>query len=274
MAILCPDLNLLFVQVPSTGCSVIGRVLREQFGGVYKPEKSVIRDGKVVVQRKHNTVAEMLEHGVITEDELQGLLVVATMRNPLDRFVTFFQRRVGPWVEEYAAWAQRDLDRRRDTLTDEQYADALVRLERKRKREEKRARTLRRVGFDVWFLRTLAQERWKKSGDLMRRSYPMLDHVDVVLRYERLEEGLNEVLKALGVQEPVALPVRNVTPGKKPFASYYSPLSKLAARRLMGRELDAFAYGFTPNGQAPPYVVLSDKPLAQRLLPSSSSASA
>ena len=38
MAIICRDHRLLFVMVPGTGCSVVGKALQEELDGTFFPE--------------------------------------------------------------------------------------------------------------------------------------------------------------------------------------------------------------------------------------------
>ena len=92
MAIFCPDLNLLFIMVPGTGCSVVGNVLARDFGGQFLPAQDIMENGKVIHQRKHNTVQQIISDGLLEPQRIKQLLVVATVRNPFDHFVTYFQR--------------------------------------------------------------------------------------------------------------------------------------------------------------------------------------
>src|SRR5690554_2687991 len=108
MAIICEDLKLLFIMPPATGCSVLGGVLQKQFGGRYLPEQDIRSNGRHL-SRKHNSLPQLFEHQVLTVEERDQLLVFATIRNPFDRWVTYYQRLVGEWTEEYDGFAWRQI---------------------------------------------------------------------------------------------------------------------------------------------------------------------
>ena len=125
MAILCSEHDLLYIQVPATGSSVVAQVLRDELGGEQVPERSIRRNGQVVVSGPHCTVPELVAHDVLTREEIDSCLVVATVRNPFDRWATYYQRRAGEdWIEYSMGSLRRQLEREHDAygLSDEEYA--------------------------------------------------------------------------------------------------------------------------------------------------------
>jgi hypothetical protein len=54
MAIICSEHKLLFIMVPGTECSVVGKVLQQQLERAFLLEQPVRDNGRVAVQRKHN----------------------------------------------------------------------------------------------------------------------------------------------------------------------------------------------------------------------------
>lgn len=241
MAIVCKELKLVYIQVPGTGCSVVSRVLRNQFGAEE-------------LGRKHNDVPELLQQGLLTEADLDKYLVVANVRNPYDRLVTYYQRLQGDWTDDYLEWAYRNLElrRQRDNLSDETYQRRRAKLARHEVRMRRRSRILRLVGFNLWLQVTLIRWRLQERKSMpvaegrwfTNNLFPMLDRVDLVLRQERLEAALNGMLDRVGVSERVALPSKNLTPGKKPYTAYYNGLSRWLMNRFYQPELDFFGYGF------------------------------
>ena len=87
MAIICPEYKLLFIMVPGTGCSAIGSVLRDQFGGQYLPSDNIFQENEKLLGRKHNSISQLLEHGIISHAEVKAYVKFGTIRNPFDRFV-------------------------------------------------------------------------------------------------------------------------------------------------------------------------------------------
>ena len=66
MALLARDLGLLFIMAPHTGCTATGRVLRKDLKARWLPNKKVDGpDGKLLVPRKHTTLPQLVESGVL-----------------------------------------------------------------------------------------------------------------------------------------------------------------------------------------------------------------
>lgn len=275
MAIVCHDLKLVFIMVPGTGCSVVGKVLTEQFGGEYLPDRDIIQGGRVVHQRKHNSLPQLLRDGLVDKELLNDYTVAATVRNPYDHFVTYYQRLVGDWHENSLGVQRRMVERRRASMTDREYSANIEVLERKSIRADRRRRLLKAAGFNMWLARTVLRSSAKtaKSAehvDEARRDvlFPMLEGVDVVMRSERLEEGLNELLRSQGADVKVDLPRLNTTPGKKPYTAYYSGLSVRLVEKLFQRQLDEFGYGFGEVPEGSPLMWLMDKNAREVVTPS------
>ncbi|QXD16185.1 hypothetical protein GQ464_004320 [Rhodocaloribacter litoris] len=240
MAILCRNLNLLYVQVPATGCSVVGQILKKQFDG---------ED----VGRKHDDVPRLLASGVLSSSEVERLLVVANVRNPFDRLVTYYQRLNGVWIDEYFAFRRRDLERRRqrEGLSEADVEREQQRIEREEKRKRRRVRIIRGIGFNTWVvwavLRRRLGDRKPVHSDgprFLNHLFPMLEKVNVVLRQEQLEVGLNAVLQHQGVTGPVHLPRKNLTPGKRAYTEYYNTFSRRLIEHLYAAELEYMGYTF------------------------------
>lgn len=240
MAILCRDLNLLYIQVPATGCSVVGRVLKQQFHG---------ED----LGQKHDDVPRLLERGVLSESDLDQYLIVANIRNPFDRLVTYYQRLNGAWIDEYFAFRRRDLERRRQSglVGEGEVPKEQERIAREERRKRRRVRVIQGIGFNTWVVGTVVRWRLRdrhsaisEPDRYLHHLFPMLERVDVVLRQEQLEEGLNAVLHRQGVAEPVRLPRKNLTPGKKAYTEYYNAVSRRIIECLYAHDLNRMGYTF------------------------------
>jgi hypothetical protein len=265
MAIICREHKLLFIMVPGTGCSVVGKVLQEAFGGTFLPERAVRKNGRVVVQRKHNRLPEILEHGLMTEEERDEYLVFATVRNPFDRWVTYYQRYAGEWVDKYEGFAERQIerDRKRFDLSKSEYRRRKKQVTWKMKKNRRRQRVIRGLGFNVWMTGTLLRWWWdaqeSRRGSIGEYAFPMLEGVDAVMYQERLEEGLNEVLQRAGVSRSVRLPRKNKTSGKKPYDAYWAGPTQWLAATLLGDMMATFGYSYDGLESNKAVVQLSDR---------------
>jgi hypothetical protein len=237
--------------VPGTGCSVVGTILREQLGGEWLPAPNDFSGGQVAGKHKHNTVPELLDQGFMSPGECGEYLVFAAVRNPFSRWVTYYQRYAGDWIDEYFEFKIRQLEREREKFdfSEREYQKRVRQIQREKRKKQRRKYVIRALGFNTWMKITLL--RWymngKNSSDtspLESYAFPMLSGVDVVIRQEQLDEGLNGVLREAGIHENVSLPRKNATPGKKPYTEYYSYTTRRLAEYLLGETPARFGYEF------------------------------
>ena len=252
MAILCPEHDLLYIQVPATGSSVVARTLKEELDGTPVPEQPIRKDdGGILVHRTHCTVPDLLEYDVLSQETVDSCLVFANVRNPFDRWTTYYQRRVGgEWVEYSIDVRRRQLDRDRERFewSDEEYERRLRHLEQRKRVQERKGYLMRSIGFGGWMKYTLLRwwwnDVWGRGRGIRENTFPMLEGVDIAIRQEQLNEGLNRVLDVAEVDRRVTLPEKNKTSGKKPYPEYYSWSTRKAANLLIGSRAKYFGYHF------------------------------
>ena len=230
MAILCRDIGLLFLQAPHTGSTSLGTLFREDFGGVKLLEDRV-RDerGRIVLRQKHQTLAQLLEAGLITPEEREGLLVVVGVRNPFDLVLTEYAR--NREAGAISAW-QRLLRRLPGVSADFSPAD----FERFVARRYAPGPVYRLLGR-----RPFVPQDWTAG-------------VDHVIRFEAMQAGLDEALRKVGVNEPHLLPHRNPTASRRDrdYRSIYSERAREIVSRAYARELNehGYTFGAPPAGAA------------------------
>ncbi|MDB4445908.1 sulfotransferase family 2 domain-containing protein [bacterium] len=112
MALICRKYNLLFISMPATGCSSIGDVLIDSFGGEHLPGKSVYQSGQLALCHKHNRVGDLVKHDLISKNQVKSLRKFSTVRNPFDYYATQYERFSGEWIE-------RAINRERKTLDED-----------------------------------------------------------------------------------------------------------------------------------------------------------
>lgn len=263
MAILCREHDLLYIRVPATGSSVVARALQEEVGGEPVPERPVRQNGDTVVSKTHCTVSELVTHGVLSRECVDRCLVVANVRNPFDRWTTYYQRRAGgDWIEYSAGVQRRQLARRREKLTDEEYERKRRAINQREQEQKRKGRLMRWLGFNAWMTYTLVRWWWKgksRGQELSKYAFPMLGGVDVAIRQEHLNEGVNRVLEIAGVDERVRLPEKNMTSGKQPYTEYYAWSSRALVESMLGSEMRHFGYGFPGPAGDEPVVFLNNE---------------
>lgn len=222
MAILCRDIGLLLLQAPHTGSTSLGTLLRTELGGEMLVEARV-RDehGRVVLRQKHQTLAQLIEAGLITPEQRRDLLVVVGVRNPFDLVVTEYARN----REAGAISAPQRLLRRLPGFgADFTPPD----FERFVSRRYQPGRLFRLAGRRPFF-----PTDWTAGAD----------HV---IRFEAMQDGLDEALRRVGVTEPHPLPHRNPTTSRqdRDYRALYTDRSREVVARAYARELAAHGYSF------------------------------
>ena len=227
MAIICRSIGLLFIMTPRTGCTAIGRALREQLDGAWLPSEIILdARGRTVVPRQHCTLGQLRRHGLLSAEEASSLLKVAGVRNPFDSLVSLYQKRAGfpdEKLNDPASW---------------------VHQQPRAKAEVYYCRT---HSFNQWIGRhyapvaLLAALRLRKARIFDRYTRG----VDEVLQFSRLQEDLDSVLRRLGVQRTIEVPVFNRTAGRESdYRSHYSPVSRRIVEMAFRDDIRRYGYSF------------------------------
>ena len=226
MAILCRDIGLLLLQAPHTGSTSLGTLLREDFDGVKLLEERV-RDerGRILLRQKHQTLAQLLEAGLLTAEERNDLLVVVGVRNPFDLVMTEYARNREAGT---ISASQRLLRRLPGVSADFSPAD-----------------------FERFVVRRYTPNAFYRA--LGRKPMVPVDWTegaDHIIRFEAMQEGLDEALRKVGVTEPHPLPHRNPTASRRhrDHRTIYTERAREIVARAYARELSAHGYSFEGEG--------------------------
>jgi len=227
MAIHCPKYRLLFIQAPRTGCTAIETLLLERFGGESLPAENILDpDGFIRLQRKHCSIRQLLAEGLIPPSYAEQFTTLTTVRNPYDSLVSLYVKK---------------RDTYQDLLTDPASWVHKVR------------------GFveDIEFCRTHSFEEWLTNRYAVGRIERLLgrghrslygrytDGVEVVMRFERLQQDFEAVMRRLGVDGDVTIP--SINPTRKRAASYqgyYTPAARQIVEYVFKPELEQYGYSF------------------------------
>jgi hypothetical protein len=229
MAILCRDIGLLLLQAPHTGSTSLGTLLRTELGGESLVEDRV-RDerGRIVLRQKHQTLAQLLEAGLISPEERRGLLVIVGIRNPFDLVFTEYARN----REAGAISAPQRLLRRLPGMGHDFTAADFERFVRRRYAP---APIFRLAG---------------------RRPFRPVDWTvgaDHLIRFEHMQADLDEALRKVGVREPHRLPHRNPTASRqdRDYRRIYTARARAIVAQAYARELERHGYTFEAVGEDP-----------------------
>jgi hypothetical protein len=227
VSLLVPDLKLLFIMAPHTGCTAIGTLLRKQFGAQWVPAQDILGpDGIVRVPRKHTRYEQLVEEGLITPAQRADLTVAVGVRNPFDEEVSDFLTR-----ERLHRARREDPQVRRRLVGDKPVAK------------------VQPITFEEWLRRRHAVTvRARLRGRPPKRLPDWTAGADVVLHFEQLQADFDALMRQLGVSQQVLIPVVNRTGPRKarPYQEFYNDTSRQIVERVFADKLARFGYRFEP----------------------------
>lgn len=202
----------IFVQLPRSASTSIGRELCEQYDG-----------HKIKILPKHSLYSRFLR---IANAEEKNYFVFSSIRNPLDVVVSIYTqfkddnwgvyndprkwRKNGGWVSDYQL--------RQFNFVNNNKAD-----------------------FPTFF---------KKYYKLTYENRSGVDHkyYDFVIRFENLQDDFSKVLELIGIETKRPLPNVNKTKNKdKSFWDYYTPEIRSDAKAIFGCFMKRWGYDFPPE---------------------------
>lgn len=227
MAILCRKLRLLFIMTPRTACTAVGNLLLAEYGGEYLPENDIVDDrGRITVQRKHSTLAQILEHQLLSPTDARDYLKFAAVRNPFDSLVSLYikqRTKYQPLLQDPDSWVNRQ----------PAYAATM-----------KYACT---HSFKAWLFRKCRKQMVKRLMGIPPSMFlEYTSGADRIIRYESIEAELGSVLAEAGVAGEVKLPMSNRTEERttEDYRTWYSRSAALAVRLAFSDDLKNYGYQF------------------------------
>ena len=212
---------------PRTACTAIGDLLCEHYEGEFLPAEDILdSDGFISVQKKHSTLAELLEHKLLAADEARSLLKIAAVRNPYDSLVSLYLKKrykYQPLLADPSSWVNRLPGYAKDTIF------------------------CRRHSFNEWACKISCKRIIKRMLGLRPSMYA--EHargVDVVLRYESIDQDLKNAFERAGIEWKADIPKVNRTDERtdRDYRSFYSWPAALAIGLAYGHDLKTYGYRF------------------------------
>jgi hypothetical protein len=199
--------RFVYVELPRTGSTAIRKELKDVYGAT-------------PILRKHATYDDFLRQA--TPDE-KTYFVFSGIRNPLDDAVSLYFK----LVTDHKSMRSDPTKARNRHLLFKVRDDAMFDFVRKHEPD-----------FSTFFLRfyRLPYDTW---ASLSHRRF------DYVIRFERLSEDFDAVLRRIGIEPVRPLPALNRTGVReRDFSSYYTPEAQRRARRVCGPYMERWGYEF------------------------------
>lgn len=196
----------VFVELPRTGSTAIRHELRELY------------DGEAIL-RKHATYEEFRRQASPAELEYFSF---SAIRDPLDDVISRYHKLLTDHKDRFTDPRQRARQRPLNRLIDD-------RMYRFLQRED--------ADFPSFFMHfyVLPYDTWASLSH---------DRLDYVMRFERLAEEFDTVLRKIGIEPVRALPVVNRTSRPRGIAEFYPPETRGRARRVFGPYMQRWGYRF------------------------------
>ncbi|WP_342075677.1 sulfotransferase family 2 domain-containing protein [Yoonia sp. SS1-5] len=210
--------KFVFVQIPHTGSTGLGRLLVEQYGG---------RE----ILRKHSYLDELK---TAFPDIYRDYYIIGGVRNPLDDRVSSYFKLKSDHMGLYSG----------------QLKDKKAIPGGKRTRKMHQLILEKDLSFSDYFVQFVPLVYWNPISIQQQR-------YNQIYRFESLDADMLAFSKAIGV-DPIILPKSNKTAGRDTdFTQYYDTRAQEHARKIFTPFMDAFGYDFPDDwasGQTPGWV--------------------
>jgi hypothetical protein len=212
---------------PRTACTAIGELLCQHYDGEFLPAEDILDShGSISVQKKHSTLAQLLERKLLIAEEANSLLKIAAVRNPYDSLVSLYLKKRYKYqslLSDPSSW----VNRLPGYANDMSYCQT--------------------HSFNEWGCRISYKKIIKRLVGLRPSMYA--EHtrgVDAVLRYENIENDLKDVFKKRGIEWKADIPKVNRTDERpdRDYRSFYSWPAALAVGFAYGHDLKTYGYKF------------------------------
>ncbi len=197
-------------------------MLHEHFGGEEVPAERLLDDRAHTAAARHSSLPTLMREGLITPEQRRDLLVFTAVRNPFDDLVSTYIKNRQVYEGSLARPNQIMTDLRVDHL-----------------------RYCGTHRFDEWI-----EWRYTRPGILGRFKeqpigrYEHTDGVDVILKFERLQQDFDALLARIGHDATIELPRVNVTADRRDYREMYTPKTRRIVERAWAGELERFGYSF------------------------------
>lgn len=220
MAVYSSRYNYLFLCGPLCAAQTVQRVLLAELDGELLPPQDVVRNGKVLAKKQATTYKMLLLAELLSQDELDQALKFSIVRNPFDLLAARYLRRLG----ELGQAPRHAAKSGGDPVALQAAAE---------------------LSFHDWLQQ--AHEAQITQGTPAKGQAAFTDKADLLMRYEDLQAGFDQVLARLGVKQPVLLFPDADRPPPPPlnYRPLYTPQDRALVEQLYAAVLERHGYRFS-----------------------------
>ncbi|MEK8030658.1 sulfotransferase family 2 domain-containing protein [Ideonella sp. DXS29W] len=226
VAVYSSRFRYIFFANPQTASKAIAKTLTKSLDGQAMPDWDLRRSGELTIKKHHATWQDLQDAGLMTREQLDTLFKFTSVRNPYDLLVSRYLKRKSRFVNDpnKYRWAQEN---------------PKIKASMDAAQEQP---------FPEWIAGQLHKHREK--GSTIKGPLEYLDHADYVIRFEALQEGFDEVLRRLGVRDPITILAENVTSEraqgtkKRHYTEFYDDASRELVAQVYAPVIERFGYRF------------------------------
>lgn len=225
MAVICKEKKLLFLLNPRTGSSALGEHLINEFGGEWLPKERYF-DNTIQkhIDFKHNTISELLEFNLFTNEELNDLIVFTSVCNPYYSLLTLYRK----YKYRYEQWRKEG----RHFLQDEKI--------------QKEIDFCKNNTINKWIFKNLWKSSIKSFLKLEKLSLNkrFVSKQTFVLKEETLQEDFKKFLEENNINGNSTIPVTNKTESKGEGINSLNFISKILIYVTYREDFIKYKYKF------------------------------
>lgn len=211
---------------PRTACTALGDLLLNEYDGEYIPTRDILDSrGLYKVQKKHCTLAQLLDHKVLSHKEASGLVKFTTVRNPFDSIASLYTKKISkykPLLDDPDSWIYKLPN----------YADDM--------------KYAQNHSFDTWIFKNYKKSFVKRLLGYKPSMFRMFtEGMDEIIRFENLQNDFITLLDKADINKKLEIPsVNKTTERKKDYKQYYSNFSKRFIEYVYKEDLKNYRYTF------------------------------
>jgi len=221
MAYFLPDLKLLLILNPRTASTSTASHLGKHFGGKWVPNENMLDDnGMIVIQKKHSTIPQLLEHGLFERSEIETMVRLVCVRNPFDSLASF-------WVKKRNIYAKasKNEDFFGHKIAGFQQHDEFI----------------QNNSFSDWVEQIFLKNKRPTDKNSVNRNHMHL--CTDILRFENLKADFADFCSRMGLDIP-DIPNINPTEGKEPYQTYYTDRARELVEEYFWWDVEKLGYSF------------------------------
>lgn len=222
MAVISHKYKFIYALAPRTASTATANYLIKKFNAEWIPSENLLDNNIIKVDKKHCTFTDLIDFNIVEKHIIRKYLTFVTVRNPFESL--------------YSAWYKKKFT----------YVKLL---------DDKNSFIYKKPGFlkDMLYIKDHEFSDWIVSNykhlaeDNTKRHIngAYLNYAERILKFERLNEDLRQVIEDNNIPYPGDIPIINKTEGKPSnYREFYTSEAREIIEKTYFLDLKEFSYCF------------------------------